>query len=104
MPMPSSDTDISQLFVEAYNGDLDKLGSAARVALPPHGSDADTLALQDDDGNFLAFIPVSTEPKMAAIAYRLYGRALNIGVRAGEEAAFAKLRHLIGAVSSHDLP
>jgi len=58
------------------------------------------LELQDDEGTFLDFIPASSNPQMAAIAYRLYGRGLNLGVRAGEDAAWAKLRHLIGAASA----
>ena len=37
---------------------------------------------------------------MAAIAFRLYARGLNRGVRAGEDAAWAKLRYLIGAAAA----
>ncbi|WP_263626345.1 hypothetical protein [Novosphingobium percolationis] len=37
-----------------------------------------------------------------AIAYRLYGQGLNHGVRAGEAAAWAKLRYLIGAAAAGD--
>ena len=95
--MSSPDPDITALFIASFNADLAALDSAAQVAAPRSSAPADMIELQDDEGTFLDFIPVSTEPRMAAIAYRLYGRALNLGVRAGEEAAWAKLRHLIGA-------
>lgn len=105
LPVPSwsfdmsSDPILSELFVESFNADLENLGSAARVA-PPRPPHSDVLELQDDEGTFLDFIPASASPEMAAIAYRLYGRGLNLGVRAGEAAAWAKLRHLIGAAPS----
>lgn len=94
----SHDPQLSELFIDSFNADLENLGSAARVALPPphHG---DVLEFRDDEGNFLEFIPASASPEMTAIAYRMYGRALNRGVRAGEDAAWAKLRHLIGAAA-----
>ncbi len=95
----SSDPTLSQLFVDSFNADLANLGSWARVALPPP-QHSDVVELQDDEGNFLDFIPVSASPEMAAIAYRMYGRGLNLGVRAGEAAAWAKLRHLIGAAAA----
>ena len=91
---------IGELFVESFNLDLSDLHSAARVALPPGGSHPDTLELRDDEGNFLSFVPADASPEMVAIAYRLYGQGLNFGVRAGEAAAWAKLRHLIGAAAS----
>ncbi|MGZ0070889.1 hypothetical protein ACT9ST_04175 [Sphingobium limneticum] len=34
---------------------------------------------------------------MAAIAFGLYAHGYSLGVRGGEEAAFARLRHIIGA-------
>jgi len=94
----SSEPQLSELFINSFNADLENLGSTARVALPPpqHG---EAIELRDDEGNFLEFIPASASPEMAAIAYRMYGRAFNRGVRAGEDAAWAKLRHLIGAVA-----
>jgi len=98
--MPPSDPDITALFIDSFNTDLAALDSAARVAAPRPGAPTDMIELQDDEGNFLDFIPASTEPQMAAIAYRLYGRAFNLGIRTGEEAAWAKLRHLIGAASA----
>ncbi len=98
--MSAPDPVITAMFIESYNADLAALGSAARVALPSNGLQEDMLELQDDEGTFLDSIPASAEPQMAAIAYRLYGRALNLGVRAGEDAAWAKLRHLIGAAAA----
>jgi hypothetical protein len=88
---------IKQLRVDRFNADLAELDSAAHVDLPSVEGRGDLLELQDDEGNFLDFIPDSASPEMVAIAYRLYGRGLNHGVRAGEAAAWAKLRHLIGA-------
>lgn len=90
---------IDTLFLESFNLDLSALSSAARVARPSTGQD-NVLELQDDEGNFLCFIPADSSPEMAAIAYRLYGQGLNRGTRAGEEAAWAKLRHLIGAAAA----
>ncbi len=92
---------IRALFVESFNLDLAALNSPARVCLPS-GDNSGVLELQDDEGTFLDFIPESAAPEMVAIAYRLYGRGLNHGVRVGEEAAWAKLRHLIGAVGISD--
>lgn len=94
---------ISELFIESFNLDLTDLHSTARVALPTGGNHADTLELRDDDGNFLCFVPADASPEMVAVAYRLYGQGLNIGVRAGEAAAWAKLRHLIGAAAATEL-
>lgn len=96
--MPS-DHILSQIFIDSFNADLANLGSSACVALPPP-QHSDVIELQDDEGNFLDFIPASASPEMAAIAYRMYGRGLNLGVRAGEAAAWAKLRHLIGAAAT----
>lgn len=98
--MSAQDPVITAMFIESYNADLAALGSAARVALPSNALHDDMLELQDDEGTFLDLIPASAEPQMAAIAYRLYGRGLNLGVRAGEDAAWAKLRHLIGAAAA----
>lgn len=93
---------IGALFVESFNLDLAALHSAARVALPSSGNHPDMLELQDDEGIFLSFVPADASPEMVAIAYRLFGQGLNHGVRAGEAAAWAKLRHLIGAASTGD--
>jgi hypothetical protein len=81
------DSIITALFIESYNADLAALRCAARVAAakPPH------------EGSIELFVPADTSPQMAAIAYRLYGRGLNAGARAGEAAAWGKLRRLIGA-------
>lgn len=91
---------IKALFVEHFNLDLATLSSSARVAMPADDHLTDKLELQDDEGTFLALIPMDTSAEMAAIAYRLYGHALNRGVRLGEEAAWAKLRFLIGAAAA----
>ena len=91
---------IGELFVESFNLDLTDLHSTARVALPPDGNHTYTLALRDDQGNFLSFVPADATPEMVAIAYRLYGQGLNVGIRAGEAAAWAKLRDLIGAAAA----
>lgn len=93
---------IRALFVETFNLELSDLHSAARVALPPGDDPPDTLELRDDEGNFLTFVPTDASPDMVAIAYRLYAQGLNFGVRAGEAAAWAKLRHLIGAAAASD--
>ena len=93
---------IGALFVESFNLDLSELLSPARVALPSEGNHPDTLELCDDEGNFLCFVPADASPEMVAIAHRLYGQGLDLGVRAGEAAAWAKLRHLIGAAAADD--
>ncbi len=97
--MPNADPVISALFVESFNLDLVALSPAARVKLSTEGGRDDQLELQDDEGSFICLIPSDTKPEMAAIAYRLYGQGLNRGARAGEEAAWAKLRYLIGAAA-----
>ena len=98
--MPTPDPVITAMLIDSYNADLEAIGSAARVGLPSIDQSDDLLELQDDEGTFLDFIPASSAPQMAAIACCLYGRGLNLGVRAGEDAAWAKLRHLIGAASA----
>lgn len=90
---------VGELFVESFNLDLADLLSPARVALPESGNPPDTLELRDDEGNSLTLVPADASPDMVAIAYRLYGQGLNFGARAGEAAAWAKLRHLIGAAA-----
>jgi hypothetical protein len=100
--MSTPDSQLTALFIASFNADLAALNAAAQVGAPRPGTPADMIELLDDEGNFLDFIPASTEPRMAAIAYKLYGRGLNLGVRAGEEAAWAKLRHLIGAAPATD--
>jgi hypothetical protein len=95
---------IEAMSVESYNLDLAALSSSARVALPADAAHKAMLELQDDEGSFLSLIPSDTSPEMAAVAYRLYGQGLNHGVRAGEEAAWAKLRFLIGAAAIDERP
>lgn len=91
---------IHSLLVESYNRDLERIGSVARVALPAEPANEGMLSLHDDEGAFLALIPVDTAPGVAAIAFSLHSLAFARGVRAGEDAAFAKLRYLIGAASA----
>ena len=98
--MSAQDPVITALFIDNFNAELAELGCTASVAASRVEMQDDMLELQDDEGVFLEFIPVSVEPQMVAIAYRLYGRGLNAGVSAGEAAAWTKLRHLIGAASS----
>ncbi|WP_240962522.1 hypothetical protein [Sphingobium sp. TB-6] len=89
--------------VERFNARLLQLNSSARVALTRIAGHADMLELRDDEENFLEFIPAEASPEMTAIAFRLYARGLNRGVRAGEDAAWAKLRYLIGAATAANL-
>jgi hypothetical protein len=98
-PMPTRSYEPFKLFIDSFNAELADLGSAARVGVPRVDMQADLIELLDDEGNLIDFIPSATEPQMAAIAYRLYARAFNLGVSTGENAAWAKLRHLIGAAA-----
>ena len=86
--------------VERFNARLAQLNSSARVALTCIAGHSGMLELRDDAENFLEFIPAEASPEMAAIAFRLYARGLNRGVRAGEDSAWAKLRYLIGAAAA----
>ncbi|PNQ04055.1 hypothetical protein A8G00_09140 [Sphingobium sp. SA916] len=58
------------------------------------------LALIDDEGRFITELPLTVSSEMVALAYSLYGRGVTFGVRAGEDAAWAKLRFLIGAAAA----
>lgn len=87
-------------YVHRFNARLAELNSPARVALTRLDGHSGMLELRDDEENFLELIPGDASPDMAAIAFRLYARAYNLGVRGGEESAFAKLRHLIGAANA----
>lgn len=89
------------LFVASFNRDLATLRSPARVALPGLGTRQAVLEMHDQDGNLLCLVPEATSPEMVAIAYRLYAHALNRGIVAGEQSAWAKLRYLIGAAADH---
>ncbi len=93
MPTPISDADIANNLTYS----LMILGCVARVGLPRESCHSGFLELLDEEGDFLEFIPIGASPEMVAIAYRLYGYGLNRGTRAGEAAAWAKLRTLIGA-------
>ena len=86
--------------IERFNARLAELNSSARVAFARIAGHSGMLELRDDAENFLEFIPAEASPEMAAIAFRLYARGLNRGVRAGEDAAWAKLRYLIGAAAA----
>ena len=59
----------------------------------------DVFELLDDEGQFITLLSMSATPEVTAVAYKLYGQGLNRGLRAGEELAWSKLRHLIGAVA-----
>lgn len=82
---------------ETLNQALTALGCAARVDPSSQLEHSHRLELQNEEGDFLDFIPLDASPEMIVIAYRLYGRGLNRGIRVGEEAAWAKLRTLIRA-------
>ena len=86
--------------VARFNARLAQLNSSARVALTRIAGHSGMLELRADAENFLEFIPAEASPEMAAIAFRLYARGLNRGVRAGEDSAWAKLRYLIGAAAA----
>lgn len=87
-------------YVRRFNARLAELSSPARVALTRRDAHSGLLELRDEEENFLELIPGDASPDMAAIAFRLYARGYNLGVRGGEEAAFGKLRHLIGAANA----
>lgn len=87
------------LFIASFNRELASLRCPARVGLPSHDNKHAVLELLDAGGNFLSFVPDAISPQMAAIAYRLYVQGLRRGLQGGEQAAWAKLRHLIGAAS-----
>jgi hypothetical protein len=97
--MSQNDPIFDPLFVESFNTDLEQLNSPARIAITSLCSGADVFELLDDEGQFVTLFPASATPEVTAAAYRLYGQGLNRGLRAGEELAWAKLRHLIGAAA-----
>lgn len=76
-------------FVHRFNARLAELNSPARVAPTRLDAHSGMLELRDEDENFLELIPGDASPEMAAIAFRLYARGYNLGVRGGEDAAFA---------------
>ena len=90
---------LGALFVASFNHDLDALNCPARVALPSTGDARDILELHDAAGNHLCNVPENTAPDMVAIAYQLYLHGLRRGLEGGEQAAWAKLRFLIGAAA-----
>lgn len=96
MPRPILDAE----YVHRFNACLAELNSSARVALTRLDAHAGMLELRDEEENFLDLIPGGASPDMAEIAIGLYARGFSLGVRGGEEAAFAKLRHLIGAANA----
>ncbi|MBB6122911.1 hypothetical protein [Sphingobium subterraneum] len=97
--MAQNDPILDPLFVESFNSELEKLDSSARIAITALSSSTDVFELLDDEGQFITLLPMSATPEVTAAAYRLYGQGLNRGLRAGEELAFSKLRHLIGAAA-----
>ncbi|AJR26482.1 hypothetical protein A0J57_00475 [Sphingobium sp. 22B] len=58
------------------------------------------LALIADEGRFITELPLAVSSEMVALAYCLYGRGVTSGVQAGADAAWAKLRFLIGAAAA----
>lgn len=98
--MAQNDPDLDQLFVASFNADLEHLNSPARIALTSLSAGADVFELLDDEGQFITLLPMSATPDVTAAAYKLYGQGLNRGLRAGEDLAWSKLRHLIGAAAA----
>jgi hypothetical protein len=97
--MAQYDPILDPLFVDSFNADLEQQGSSARIAITNLSSRGDVFELLDDKGQFVALLPRSATPDVTAAAYKLYGQGLSTGLRAGEELAWAKLRHLIGAAA-----
>lgn len=97
--MAPNDPILDPLFVESFNADLEALNSPARIAMTRLSSGDDVFELLDDEGQFVTLFPASATPEVTAAAYRLYGQGLNRGLRAGEDLAWSKLRHLIGAAA-----
>jgi hypothetical protein len=100
--MAQDDPILDPLFVESFNAELERLDSSARIAITRLSSGADVFELLDDEGQLVTLFPASATPEVTAAAYRLYGQGLNRGLRAGEELAWVKLRHLIGAASVNE--
>ncbi|WP_223806419.1 hypothetical protein [Novosphingobium sp. LASN5T] len=96
VPVMAHDPILDPLFVESFNADLEALGSPARIAKTDLSSSADMFELLDDEGQFVTLFPAEATPEITAAAYRLYAQGLHHGLRAGEELAWSKLRHLIG--------
>jgi hypothetical protein len=90
---------LDPLFAASYNADLEQLGSPARIAISKLPACGDMFELLDDEGQFVTLLPKSAAPDVTAAAYKLYGQGLHRGLRAGEDLAWAKLRHLIGAAA-----
>ncbi|AOH85607.1 hypothetical protein AWL63_18360 [Sphingomonas panacis] len=87
---------VDDTFVESFNLALTKIGSSASIAITTLTDAGDVFELHDDEGQFVTLLPATATPEVTAAAYRLYGQGLNRGLHAGEEMAWAKLRHLIG--------
>lgn len=98
--MAQNDPILDPLFVESFNADLEQLNSTARIAITNLSSCGDVFELLDDEGQLITLLPLSATPDVTAAAYKLYGQGLNRGLRAGEELAWSKLRHLIGAAAT----
>lgn len=90
---------VDQSFVDTFNTALVQLGSAVTIAVTSLTSATDVFELRDDEGQFITLLPATATPEVTVVAYRLYGQGLNKGLRAGEELAWSKLRHLIGAAA-----
>jgi hypothetical protein len=98
--MVDQDNSIDALFVASFNADLAELGCAASIVTAGDAHNRDVFELLDEDRQFLAYLPLEASPRVTAAAYRLYGQALDKGLRAGEALAWSKLRQLIGAAPS----
>jgi hypothetical protein len=90
------------LFIASFNRDLAALKCPAQVSLPSDDNRRDVIELQDAEGNFLGFVPESASPELVAVTYGLYVQGLRRGIQVGEQAAWARLRLLIGAAAAPD--
>lgn len=91
---------VDQRFVEAFNAELARLGSSASIAATRLTSASDVFDLLDDEAQFITLLPSSATPEVIVAAYRLYRQGLSRGLKSGEELAWSKLRHLIGAAGA----
>lgn len=99
---------IDETTIAQFNRDLADRGCTAHVELfgledamvANERRCPQILVLIDDEGRFITELPLALSCEMVALAYSLYGRGVTFGVQAGEDAAWAKLRFLIGAAAA----
>jgi hypothetical protein len=99
---------IDETTITQFNRDLADRGCTAHVELfgledamvACEGRCLQILVLIDDEGRFITELPLAVSCEMVALAYALHGRGVTFGVQAGEDAAWAKLRFLIGAAAA----